>query len=247
MTFSPEDRERAMRQIKALMAKTTQNGCSEEEAMAAAEAVSRLLNKYELDLTDIELRESTTSHETVDTRVKSVTYMDYVVTAIAELMDCKVWVQAGEGAFGGRVFHFLGLDHDVVVAKYIYSICDRAIIFAWEDHKREIDFTRQPQSKKGKIKDSFQLGMASRLASRLRGMKKKQKEENMATTGRDLVVVKSAIVDEAFAELGITLGKARGGNKSINYDSHYQAGSQAGDRVNLNKGVTGAKAGGQIR
>jgi hypothetical protein len=236
--FTPEEREAAMRRIKALMAKTTQNGCSESEAISAAEAVSRLLNKYELNLTDIELKDSKTAHETIDTRLKTTIPMDNVVVAIAKLLDCKVWVVSGEGSFGGRMYHFLGLEHDVVVAKYIYSICDRAIVFSWEDHKRHIGFTALPQNQKGKIKDEFQIGMAHRLAGRLSEMKRHQQAENIASTGRDLVVVKGAIVEEEFNKLGLNL-RSTGRGKQVRGSEHYAAGRAAGDRVNLNKGVSG--------
>ena len=42
--------------IQTLRAKTIDNGCTEGEALAAAAKVSELLDRYELSLTDVEIR-----------------------------------------------------------------------------------------------------------------------------------------------------------------------------------------------
>ena len=44
--------------IKALTDKTVANGCTEAEAMAAAEMVGRLLERYALSMDEIEVREA---------------------------------------------------------------------------------------------------------------------------------------------------------------------------------------------
>ena len=42
--------------IQALRAKTVDNGCTEDEALSAAAKVAELLDRYDLSLTDVELR-----------------------------------------------------------------------------------------------------------------------------------------------------------------------------------------------
>ena len=42
--------------IQALRAKTIDNGCTEDEALSAAAKVAELLDRYDLSLTDVELR-----------------------------------------------------------------------------------------------------------------------------------------------------------------------------------------------
>ena len=44
--------------IQALRAKTIDNGCTEDEALAAAAKVAELLDRHDLSLTDIEIRET---------------------------------------------------------------------------------------------------------------------------------------------------------------------------------------------
>ena len=44
--------------IHALRAKTIDNGCTEDEALSAAAKVAELLDRYNLPLTDVEIREA---------------------------------------------------------------------------------------------------------------------------------------------------------------------------------------------
>ena len=44
--------------IQALRAKTIDNGCTEDEALSAAAKVAELLDRYDLSLTDIDIRAS---------------------------------------------------------------------------------------------------------------------------------------------------------------------------------------------
>ena len=48
---------RVKARIKALAEKTVSNGCTEAEAMAAAEMVGRLLERYALSMEEIDVRE----------------------------------------------------------------------------------------------------------------------------------------------------------------------------------------------
>ena len=49
---------RVKARIKALAEKTVSNGCTEAEAMAAAEMVGRLLERYALSMEEIDVREA---------------------------------------------------------------------------------------------------------------------------------------------------------------------------------------------
>ncbi len=50
--------DRVKARIKALTEKTVQNGCTEAEAMSAADMVGRLLERYALSMDEIEVRTS---------------------------------------------------------------------------------------------------------------------------------------------------------------------------------------------
>jgi uncharacterized protein DUF2786 len=52
--------------IRGLMAKTTENGCTEEEAMLAAAKARELMDRYRLTMTDVEIQAEPIITETVD-------------------------------------------------------------------------------------------------------------------------------------------------------------------------------------
>jgi hypothetical protein len=49
---------RVKARIRALAEKTTSNGCTEAEALSAAEMVGRLLERYALTMEEVDLRET---------------------------------------------------------------------------------------------------------------------------------------------------------------------------------------------
>ena len=63
--MSDPKRERILDKIRKLQAKTTAMGCTEAEALAAAQTVGRLLDAYGLTLTDVELQTTTCVEDAV--------------------------------------------------------------------------------------------------------------------------------------------------------------------------------------
>jgi len=238
--------EDIIRRVRALMEKTTANGCSEAEAMAASEMVSRLMNKYQLDLTDIKLKETANCREAASSGGQKNDPPSFMcANAIAHLTDTRVWRRNDRNGFAEIVF--FGLETDVVVANYIWSIVDRAMLWAWLDYKATAGYKALSTAGRRDMNNSFHQGMASRINDRLRAMKKAQKAENLATTGRDLVIVKSAIVDAEFEKLGMTFGRAKSYGKSAGDGRAYAAGQDAGSRVALNPGVGAGAPQGSIK
>src|SRR5438132_6742441 len=56
MRPDPAAFDRLKTRIQGLRAKTTDNGCTEAEALLAAAKVAELLDRYDLSLTDVEIR-----------------------------------------------------------------------------------------------------------------------------------------------------------------------------------------------
>lgn len=78
------------KRILALMAKTTENGCTEAEAMAAAKKVQELLHMYQLDLSDIKIKESKCTTGTYEVQQKADPMVFYVINAIGKFTDTEV-------------------------------------------------------------------------------------------------------------------------------------------------------------
>lgn len=54
----PAALDRLKTRIQGLRSKTTDNGCTEAEALLAAGKVAELLDRYDLSLTDVEIRDA---------------------------------------------------------------------------------------------------------------------------------------------------------------------------------------------
>ena len=84
---------RVKARIKALTEKTVANGCTEAEAMSAAEMVGRLLERYALNMDEIEVREARCVQAEVPIGGQRRRAIDACVPAIARFCDCKVWLR----------------------------------------------------------------------------------------------------------------------------------------------------------
>src|SRR5260370_40694830 len=77
--------------IQGLRSKTTANGCTEAEALLAAAKVAELLDRYDLSLTDVEIRNAQCEQRDYETRRKKRIPLDDCIGDIASFCDCRVW------------------------------------------------------------------------------------------------------------------------------------------------------------
>jgi len=115
---------RVKARIKALAEKTISNGCTEAEAMAAAEMVGRLLERYALSMDEIDVREERCVQIEVPIGGKRRRPIDGCVTAIARFCDCKVWVSRDTPV---PSYVFFGFDADTAMTSYLFNVIDRAM------------------------------------------------------------------------------------------------------------------------
>jgi len=226
-------REDLLRRIRALMAKTTENGCTEAEAAMAAAHVDRLMGENDVDLTDLEVRDQTCIQIKVPTGTGKWHPVEQVVVAVASFTDTKVWKT--EGRLNTDI-NFFGLATDVEIAEYLTYLFRRAL-------EREtaavgmLDFNwqRMTNLQRANARESFGLGMAKRLSERLKELKSKRDWTTEHATGRSLIVVKGAVVTEQYAKLNLNL--TYGGGKAIRDPNAFRDGQKAGDRVTIQQGV----------
>ena len=86
---------RVKARIKALAEKTVSNGCTEAEAMAAAEMVGRLLERYALSMEEIDVREAHCVRVEVPLGGTQRRPIDGCVTSIAQLLRLQSLDRAG--------------------------------------------------------------------------------------------------------------------------------------------------------
>ena len=228
------DLDKLKGRLQALRAKTTANGCTEEEALAAAAKVAQLLDQHDLSLSDLEIRQELCEKSAIDTRRKQRQPISACVPAIAEYCDCKVWLEKDDS---GIRYVFFGLRPSIEMAHYVYDVIMSAMRGGWEDYVRSQRLIRHRRDEKG----SFQFGMAVSIAEKLTAMKVERDEANRRSSGRDLMVVRHAVVDAEYERLNLNLRRGRASGKKVEA-SAFQAGQAAGQSLTLRPGV-GGKAG----
>lgn len=218
------ERERIAARIRALRAKTVENGCTEAEAMAAAEKLAQLLVDHNMTMDEADLRASPFGDHVHDAAGTVGLKLWKPASAIAKLTNTRYWT-------GGRAaptrITFVGLTHEVEIAAYLLAICERAM--RTESAAIMHAVRRLSHIKQAARVMPFLDGMADRLAARIFAMIPPQ------PPGRGLVVLRNALITEELARRGVEIetGSAR---RPMNWGA-YRDGQRAGDGVALNPGV----------
>lgn len=227
-------REAIARRVRALLAKTVENGATESEAIAAAEKARQLLDAHRLTQADCEIEAEPIEDTIIDRpNASKIAAVDYCLRGINKYCGTKSWFHTRGGA---RKIRIIGLTSDVQMAIHLYrmladTIKSESAIFLRDNRTYTVSPRRMSQS--------FQVGMAIRVCDRLTEMAAALEPTAKTANGTALVVVKNALVKEAFAKLGLRLSNHGTRGMSIGNGGAYGAGQAAGNRVNLNRPVTG--------
>ena len=219
--------------IRALSQKTMDNGCTEAEAFFAMEKIGKLLEQYNLSMTEVDLKEENCVTEIYITRQRTRSEVVGVAMAIAYFCDCKVWKSTpGEG---NLQIHYFGMESDVQMAMYLSKIVEVATASELEKFKKTMGYRTARSKRSATI--SFQHGMSSRLSTRLNEMKDSYKNQTSSGSSKSLVIVKNGIIEDQFKNLQLRMKKNY--NKARVHDySAYASGQQSANTVNLNRPIT---------
>ncbi len=228
------DRKKLIERIKALLSKTTANGCTEAEAMAALEMASRMMDAHNIADADITFGGEETVQEGFAYKrnnfvPKSVAY------AIARYTGTKVWNATGWAGKDSEIIYF-GLESDVMLANWLTSTLNDCAQRALKDYLKGLAFPTTRH--KTFARNGFLMGFCSRVSDRMEALEEASRQASPVVNGRALVVVKGALVEEAFAGMNLRLKDGRRTRRRAGADA-YGAGKAAGDRANFSRPVTG--------
>jgi hypothetical protein len=229
--------ERLMQRIQGLRAKTVAQGCTEQEALAAAEKVAELLDRYGLSLNELEFKAQPCEGIGIQTNRRRAAPIDECIPAIAAFFDCRVWQERSEDAPFRYIF--FGLRGDVAASQYLYEMVERA--FETETNAfRGSDIYLSMAGERRAATSSFQTGLARGIAGKLQKSRAARDAVMRSASGRDLVPVKAAMVDEEMEKLGLSLtSRVVGRGKRVLTDA-YDAGHAAGERFEYAPAITQA-------
>jgi hypothetical protein len=223
---------RLVQRIQGLRAKTVAHGCTEQEALAAAEKVAELLDRYGLSLGELDFRAQPCDGIAVQTDRRRRAPIDNCIGHIAAFFDCRVWAEQTEGE--PYRYIFFGLRADVAAAQYLYEMVEQA--FETETNAfRAGEMYANMAGERRSATNSFQIGLATGIITKLQTLLAAR--ATRSTTGRDLVAAKATLVDEEMEKLGLDLRpRGRAGAKRVLSDA-FAAGEQAGERFEVVTGI----------
>lgn len=224
--------------LRALREKTVENGCTEEEAMLAAEKMAELLSKY--GLSNEELDAEGYEQNTISMGRRSP--LEDVWFEVARFADCKAWYSR---SWDGKLsFVFFGRPQDVLVAEYVYEVLKDACKRALADFRASEPYKRRRTTKtRAQAVKAFQEGLAAGLCRKLRDGLWKRYWTGQSDSTKDLIISTKNQLDLAAQDAGLEFGKPARPLKDAQgkfTDDAQHHGRRAASVIDVNAGVGAA-------
>ena len=205
--------------IAALRAKTLAAGCTEAEALAAAEVAARIMAEYGLKDLDVEIGAARAAEKTV-----KATWRTHIAASVQHVTNT-----AGVHLIGAGEIEFVGRDPWPEVAAYLYSVLVRAVDRETARFKKGGTYKRRrtPKTRRAAVADFVSL-LTVRLRLRL------------------IELFRDTISEPAHQEAHQALALRRSGAvahsmspRKVRFSKAADAGWEAGGNVTLAHGVAG--------
>jgi hypothetical protein len=227
-----DNREKMLDKIRALLSKTTENGCTEEEELAALAKVRALMDAYEVTEKDLQL----TKDQAAILREEPPGTKDPhgikfgLSDAVGEFTDCQAW-RNHRSKGGGLVF--CGLPAD---ARFATWLLDHLTNFVQAELANYLMGNVAIGMPRRRAINGFVIGITERISDRL--IKLSKPAPAATTNSRALVVAKDQAIKSRMDKLGIKL-RSRSGSEKQHDTSSLKAGRSAGDRASFGRPVSG--------
>lgn len=225
--------------IAALRAKTVGNGCTEAEAMAAAEKAADLLAEYGLASADLDAPEHDTAHQDLAGRRGP---LDALWGAVAAYCDCTCWLSRDEGV---RRAVYFGAPGAVEIAAYVHEIMARAYEAGLAGYKASPEYQRRRKAAtRAAARKAWGEAYAEVMAQRLMlGLWRRSAERSVEAFKASLSDRDERLKRSAETRFGCRLDTARGikpakGGRRLDGARADAAGHARS--VQIEAGVTGA-------
>jgi hypothetical protein len=225
------------RKIRALSAKTIENGCTEQEAIAAMEMCGKLLAQHNLEMSETDIREQGCKEDYLRVNSKNINNnIGMLLSSIAMFVDAKPWIKNGHDDKGFyKAYTLFGQEADIEMGSYLLFICTTAML---NDAHKYVRSLGVQQGGARTPSNSFQHGFALRIYRRLKEIKDANKVAQVATTGTALILLKDQLVTEEWQKRQDELGLKQRQASKAQIDGHaYKAGTEAANKVNLQRPI----------
>lgn len=219
------NRENIFNKVRALLAKTVDNGCTEAEAMMALEMAEKLMEQHEISEQDLKLEDETAVIQRSD--MKDPQNIRWKLCYwIGKFTETK--------PFGhSKSVKYAGLRSDVEFAIWLTEALTRFVQAELKRYMWANGYQKFQGAKRNRVINSFCIGCCSRINMKLREM---VESRAWVVNSNAMVIAKNALIEEAVKELKIAPSDNRGRKNKI-YGDVYRAGQQAGDNASFGRPI----------
>jgi hypothetical protein len=225
------NRTSVLDKIKALLSKTTANGCTEEEMLAALAKARTMREAYAVTDEELQLTkdEGAILYEEPADELDPHGIKWQLAFAISIFCDVQIFRQTYS-----RAFKIIGARSDVDWATWLLEYLADFVFDKLTDH---LIVSLAPANARRQIIKGFVLGCTQRISERLQELAKPPAGQN--GNARALVLTKSKAINDKLRELGIKLRTC--GSRCSSYDDGaHAAGRAAADGASFGRPVSGA-------
>jgi Protein of unknown function (DUF2786) len=237
-----EERDKLLARIRKLLAMTAAAGCTEAEALAAAEKVHELIETYQIDLGAEEIKREGFVRKCIKLDPTQFTFARRILLAIEEFCEVRHWYTT----FGGPQIEILGLRSDAEFAAYLIETLTNFAIAGADMHiavaRKMALAVGEPLTavESREANRSYLVGCASRIAHRLHELAAQRKAQ-AATPGSSRALVcldKPALIAAEMERLDIKVCGGSGLTGAGNQGS-FAAGAAHGAKATFGRPVSG--------
>jgi hypothetical protein len=229
------NRDKIIEKIKALLAKTTANGCTEAEMLTAFDKASAMQDAY--DITDDDVREARDEAAMMHSDPPDLLDPHKIKWRLSGVISkfCNVQIFRSSRETGLKC---IGMPSDVQFAMWLL---DTLADFVFAELYAHLIGCLAPKSERRIIIRTLTAACCDRISDRLFELIDRSKAARTGN-GRELVVIKDAIIKAFMKDKGIRI-RTMGFREASTIDAAAQAAdAAAGDRASFARPVTGATA-----
>lgn len=208
-------RKKMLEKVKAILAKTMDNGCTEEEAMTALAKARELMATYEIDEKELEdVAEKAQIHRTNPSDPYEI--KRGLCVNVGRFTSCKAFADRD------KVINFAGKQSDIIFATWLLDTLQRFVMRELRSYQKRLIVGKGAAHSNNLTSASFVAGCAHRINEKL----KELAPINWAKT-QELIV----------SELNMSLTKSRGRGKNLS-KKDVKAGYDAGTHARFDRPVS---------
>jgi hypothetical protein len=230
------DRNSIIEKIKALLSKTTANGCTEQEMLSALKVARAWMDAHEISDGELQLsrEEKVALYSESEADAPDGHKIKWQLCRSVSIF-CNVEIYRDRAKSG---LTFVGFKSDIQYATFLLDHLSDFVHNALFEHLLDCD-SLAAQDRKEEIR-GFVIGCTERIGVRLIAMCEQSKNVRTAN-GKALVVIRDRAIKDFMEVEGISL-RSSAGSRAAFSDAARAAGQSAGNRADFGRPVSGAGA-----